>query len=181
MRKIVLYIATSIDGLIAGKNNDLSWLEEFPNPRQTDYGYQTFYQSIDTLIIGGNTYRAITAMDTPWPYGDKTTYLVSRTIDSDPGTPHVSVLGENWITEVKALKEQKGKDIWIVGGGEVLKQLLEANLIDLMIISQFPVLLGDGVPLFKYPCIGSQWELSRGRYYSNGVVQSEYSLKRSQL
>lgn len=176
MRKLILYIATSIDGLIAGNNGDLKWFDNFPNPKQTDYGYQGFYDTVDTVIMGGKTFRAIANMDVEWPYAGKTTYLISKT-NKDPGIPGVSVLGENWETELKAILAQKGKNVWVVGGGELVGLLLKAGFIDTMILSQFPTILGKGTPLFTHVYDFSKWELSRGRYFSNGVIQTEYVRK----
>lgn len=176
MRKIVLYIATSIDGLIAGENDDIKWLDNFPNPKKSDYGYAQFYDSIDTLLMGGRTFRVINKLVEAWPYHEKETYIISRQMTEDPTTPRVSLLGANWINEIRAIKEQKGKDIWIVGGGEILGELLKYNLVDKMIISHFPVLLGKGKRLFNNDYDSSNWELSRGKYFPNGVVQAEYVL-----
>ena len=176
MRKIILYIATSIDGLIAGENSDLEWLDNFPNPRKTDYGYNTFYESIDTIVMGANTYRYINESTNEWPHQNIETYLISHSI-KESSIPNVHILNENWVTQVKLLKEQKEKNIWILGGGEILSQLLEHNLVDKMIISQFPVLLGKGTQLFHFGYDCSKWEMAKGRFFTNGVIQAEYIKK----
>lgn len=78
MRKLTLYISISLDGYIAEINGGLEWLENFPNPKETDYGYQEFYEKVDTLIMGGKTYRHILDMCDKWPYPEKNTYIISH-------------------------------------------------------------------------------------------------------
>ena len=75
MRKIISYIAMSIDGKIAKANGDISWLEEIPNPNNDDYGYAEFYNSIDTTLMGRITYEQVIGFDVPFPYPDKTNYV----------------------------------------------------------------------------------------------------------
>lgn len=177
MRKLILYIATSIDGMIAGEKDDLSWLDNYPNPRQTDYGYNQFYESVDTLLMGGNTFRAVANLSDSWPYPDKHTYLITRT-EKNLTIPNISILGENWINEIKNIKAQNGGAIWLVGGSLLVKELLKHDLIDKMIISQFPILLGKGTRLFYTGFNYSSWEMSKGRFFTNGVIQAEYIIKR---
>lgn len=77
MKKIKLYIAASLDGYIARHDGDLDWLiEDYPITPDCNYGYNDFFESIDTVIMGGRTYRDIICMDAVWPYKDKTTYVV---------------------------------------------------------------------------------------------------------
>lgn len=177
MRKLTLYISISLDGYIAEINGGLEWLENFPNPKETDYGYQEFYEKVDTLIMGGKTYRHILDMCDKWPYPEKNTYIIShQPIESNKRGIHY--LGENWLEEIKFIKDQKGQDIWLVGGGEIASEMLNAGLIDTMIITEFPVLLGNGIPLYNPPFKKSHWSILRGRYYINGVTQTEYGLKK---
>ena len=78
MKRIKLYIAVSLDGYIARPDGDIDWLTEFPNPSKIDYGYKDFFESVDMVIMGGQTYRDIICMDVVWPYKNKTTYVVTR-------------------------------------------------------------------------------------------------------
>jgi len=172
MKKIKLYIAASIDGYIARNDGDLDWLTEFPNPEKTDYGYKEFFESVDTVIMGGRTYRDILSMDVLWPYKDKETYVITRSPMNEKKNIHF--ITENVIEKISRLREQNGKDIWLVGGGKLITTLLNENMVDEMIITTIPVILGHGIPLFPDKPKESQWKLQDCISYKNGVVQIKY-------
>lgn len=172
MKKIKLYIAASLDGYIARHDGDLDWLMEFPNPLKEDYGYKEFFASVDTVIMGGRTYRDIMCMDVVWPYKDKTTYIITR-------NPVMKIEKVNFITEnifetISQLRKEDGKDIWLVGGGELTTMLLNQDLVDEMIITYIPVILGNGVPLFPNSPKESRWDLVVNMGYQNGILQVIY-------
>lgn len=172
MKTIKLYIAVSIDGYIARNDGDLDWLMKYPINPETNYGYDDFYKSIDTVVMGGQTYRDILNMDFVWPYKDKTTYVVSHTpMDTKE---NVRFITGNVIDEISKLRDEKGKDIWLVGGGQLITMLLNQNMVDEMTITTIPVILGNGIPLFPNSPIESQWELQDCTSYKNGVVQVTY-------
>lgn len=174
MRRIKVYIAASLDGYIARYDGDLDWLVEFPNPSKEDYGYKDFFGSIDTVIMGGRTYRDILCMDVVWPYKDKTTYVVTHNpvkINED-----IQFITENIIDQISELCNQSGKDIWLVGGGELITMLLNADLIDELQISYIPLILGSGIPLFPNNPKESSWKLIRSTVYDSGVIKIDYSI-----
>lgn len=175
MKKIKLYIASSIDGYIARMDGDLDWLTKYPINPETNYGYDDFYESVDTVIMGGRTYRDILNMDVIWPYKDKTTYVITRTPMS--AKENVHFIENNIIETILKLQEEKGKDIWLVGGGEINSMLLEHKAIDEMIITIIPVMLGDGIPLFPKNQKESQWSLSENKSFENGIIQVTYKRK----
>lgn len=123
-KKIKLYIAVSLDGYIARPDGNLDWLTKYPMPTGTEYGYKDLMDSIDTIIMGGKTYRAVLDMDFEWPYSDKACYIVSHRNTNLTPTKNVKFITENVVETVKALKQQDGKDIWLVGGGQVITLLL---------------------------------------------------------
>lgn len=176
MKKIKLYIAASVDGYIARSNGDLDWLTEFPNSEKTDYKYQSFFYSIDTVIMGGRTYLDIMSMDVVWPYKDKTTYIITRNPINVKDNIHF--ISENIIKTISDLQKMEGKDIWLVGGGEIISMLLNNELIDEMIITTIPVILGNGIPLFPKISKESSWETIDFQKYDNGVTQIFYRIKR---
>ena len=173
MRKLILYISISLDGYIAGSNDNLDWLEKFPNPNQIDYGYPSFYDSIDTLIMGGKTFRVIRDKCKTWPYPEKIVYIISH-IPRETTKRGIHFLGDNWIEEIEVIKAQKGKDIWLVGGGEITSEILKHELLDRMILTTIPILLGEGVPLFKPSYKPSKWTIVHSEQYENGVFQTDY-------
>lgn len=124
--------------------------------------------------MGGHTYRDILNMDVIYPYKDKISYVITRNRDSQTSIKNVQFLSDNIIKMVIALKDQQGKDIWLVGGGEIISMLLDNNLVDEMIITYIPKILGDGIPLFPKMKIESNWRLVNTQSYENGVLSVEY-------
>lgn len=168
MKKIVLYIAASLDQRIAEPDGSLDWLTEFPNPEKTDYGYKDLLASVDTVIMGGKTYRELLNMDIIWPYKEQQTYVVSHHEWS--AKENISFITENIIETISELRNHEGKDIWLVGGSELISMLLAADLIDEMRIAYIPVVLGKGISLFPEQRKESQWKLSASKSYENGVL-----------
>lgn len=175
MRKIKLYIAASIDGYIAGNDGDLDWLTEYPINSETNYGYDDFYQSVDTVIMGGRTYRDILNMDVMWPYKDRITYVITHNPADSKGNIHF--ISDNIIEAISQLQKEEGEDIWLVGGGKLITMLLNQEMIDEMTITTIPIILGSGVPLFPSTLKESQWNLTGSNTYSNGVIQTVYKPK----
>jgi len=167
MRKIILYIATSLDGYIAGLNHDLNWLFD-----DADYGYSAFYNSISTTLMGNETYRLVLTFG-EFPYKDKENFVFTRNrkIKDDQ---NVAFISADIIDFVKKLKNKKDKAIWLIGGGEINTLLLKENLIDEMIISVHPVILGNGIPLFRDVGDSKQFEMKSFKEYKSGLVQLTY-------
>ncbi|MDF9830686.1 dihydrofolate reductase family protein [Parabacteroides sp. PF5-6] len=172
MKKIILYIAASLDQRIAEPDGSLDWLTEFPNPQKIDYGYKDLLVSVDTIIMGGKTYRELLSMDVIWPYTNQHTYVVSHHEWSE--RENVSFITENIIGRIKTLRNETGKDIWLVGGGELVSMLLASDLLDEIRITYFPVILGRGISLFPEQPKESKWKLSGSKSYGNGVLSVIY-------
>lgn len=177
MRKIKLYIAVSIDGYIAGPDGELDWLSGYPITPELNYGYEDFFESIDTVIIGGRTYRDILNMDVVYPYKDKKSYIITRNTINSPKKNIIYITNgiENNISE---LKKREGKDIWLVGGGEIVSLFLNQNWIDEMIITYIPILLGEGIRLFPNKAKESKWSLIQSQAFINGVIQTRYQVQK---
>lgn len=173
MRKIKLYIATSLDGFIAGKNGALEWLVDFPNPMNTDYGYAEFYRTVDTTLIGHRTYKEIAGFEGPFPYKDKTNFVFTRTAGL-PDTEEVKFVCGDLLSFLNDLKSKPGKDIWLVGGGQLNTTLLQYDLIDEMTLHIIPVVLGDGIQLFPGLLKPFQFKLKKEKTYDNGVLELNY-------
>ncbi len=168
MRKIVLFIATSIDGFIAGKDGNTDWLYT-----DGDFGYSDFYNSVDTVIMGYNTYYYIKHFR-PYPYADKKNYVFSRRLRESESNPIEFVFGDV-VEFTKKLKKQPGKNIWLVGGSKINSLLFNANLIDQMILSIHPVALGQGIKLFKDTSLEKlQFNLIDHKVFERGLVQLTY-------
>lgn len=144
-RKLVLYIATSLDGYIATKEESLEWL--FSVEGEGDNGYSEFYDTVDTILIGRVTYDWIMKQENGnFPYKGKECYVFSRTKKED--NEYVHFVNDNVIELTRKLKQTDGKKIWIVGGGNLLHTFLQEDLVDELIINIAPVLIGKGIPLF---------------------------------
>ena len=172
MKKIILYIAASLDQRIAELDGGIEWLSEFPITEEMNYGYKEFMASIDTIIMGGRSWRELSNMDAMGAYASKTVYVVSR---HDWGEKEkIKFITENVIERIAALRDEVGEDIWLFGGGELVSMLLAADLVDEMIITTIPVMLGNGIPLFPNNLKESKWNLQQTTGYSNGVLQVIY-------
>lgn len=143
-RKLVLFIATTLDGYIATKNHDLSWL--FNVEGEGDNGIAAFYDTIDTIIMGKTTYNWIMENEGVFPYKDKDSYVFTRTPSKD--IKYVNFINEDIPSFTKKIKEKEGKNIWLLGGSELIANFIKEKLIDEIIITIAPVLLGDGIRLF---------------------------------
>ncbi|KGX86853.1 dihydrofolate reductase family protein [Pontibacillus litoralis] len=145
-RHVVLFIASSLDGYIATKDESLEWL--FKVEGKGDNGFSQFYETTDTILMGKKTYDWIIKQGMEhFPYKDKDCYVFTRSTMED--TEDVKVVQNDVTSFVQSLKNQSGKNIWIVGGGELLHTFLQAHLVDELIITVAPTLIGTGIPLFK--------------------------------
>ncbi len=176
MKKIKLYIAASLDGYIARPDGDIEWLTGYPSPSNSDYGYKDFLTTVDTVIMGGRTYRDILCMDVIWPYKGMDNYVISH--NTWENKEDIRFITENIVETVSGLREKEGKDIWLIGGGEIISMLLDADLVDELQIFHMPVMLGDGIRLFppnKFK--EAQWDLIESKAYDNGVLEAKYQRK----
>jgi len=141
MRKIILFIASSLDGHIARENGDIDWL-----PENTASGYGDFYKSVDTVIMGKKTYDQVLTFG-DYPYKDKKSYVFTRKIDQskDENTEFVHDVDKL----VKDIISNPGTNIWLVGGADIISTFLNLGFVDEIILSIIPVVLDKGIPLFK--------------------------------
>ncbi len=173
MKKIKLYVVTSIDGYITRIDGDLDWLTEFPNPEKTDYGYRAFFESVDTVLMDECTYLNLMSMDIVWPYKDKAVYVTTPYPTDDNDKVHF--ISENPVEAISKLQDEEGKEIYLACGGKLLSILLEHGMVDEMIINRFPVVLGSGAPLFPDYTKESQWKVKDSVTYKNGVTGTTYT------
>jgi dihydrofolate reductase len=141
VRKIILFIASSLDGYIARENGDIDWL-----PENTASGYGDFIKSIDTVIMGKKTYDQVLTFG-DYPYKDKKSYVFTRNNEysKDENTEFVHDADKL----VKDILSDSGTNIWLIGGAEIISTFVNLGFVDEIIISIIPVVLGKGIPLFK--------------------------------
>ena len=139
LTKILVYIASSLDGYIARKNGDIDWL-----PEASESGYDDFYKSIDTVILGKTTYDQVLTFG-KYPYNDKKSFVFSKTSqNTDNNVEFVSDVEKF----VKDGFPGAGKNVWLVGGAKIIGSFLKQGAIDEIIITQIPIVLGNGISLF---------------------------------
>ncbi|MDZ4670588.1 MAG: dihydrofolate reductase family protein [Phototrophicales bacterium] len=175
MTKIVLYIAISLDGYIATEDGSVAWLDGFNIPNE-DYGYQTMYDRMGAVVMGGITYRQVLGFSTEWVYVGKKSYILTRQPLDNPPDPAIYAFNGDVRDLVTKLQVEHSKDIWLVGGGDVVAQFMAHNLIDEYHLSVMPVLLGRGIRLFNGVDLSQSqtMKLDSVKSYPNGVVQMIY-------
>lgn len=173
MRRVTLFIATSLDGFIARSDGGIDWLFS-----DGDYGYAAFYETIDTVVMGRKTYELALTFGPPYVYQGKTNYVFSR---SKAGTKdeNTRFVAEDTKRFVDSLRKQSSKDIWLVGGAELVRDFLAHDLIDEFVISIHPIALGSGIPLFPVPGRELPLTLKNSISFESGLVQLHYDRTRS--
>lgn len=173
MRKIILFIAMSLDGCIADLNGGTGWLEGQTSGENDMVSYEEFIKDVDTVIMGANTYRQLVTELSPneWMYPDLNSYIITHF----PGqsTDKIRFTDENPCQLVNHLKAQAGKNIWICGGADIAKQLICADLIDQYYFNVIPVILGNGIRLFDSVEKEIKLKLMKTKSY-NGITDLVY-------
>lgn len=168
-KKIILYIAMSLDWFIAKKDGSIDWLDKFNNSIE-DMGYNKFIKKIDIVIMGSKTYKQILSFDCDYPYKKQKGYVFSNKITDK--TENVTFV--SW--SIKKLVDELDGNIWLVGGANLINQFIEYDLIDEFIIFTMPIFLGDGIRLFEKTNKTSDFTLTKTKSYKNGVIESHYHL-----
>ncbi len=170
-RKVILYIAISLDGYIAKPNDDLSFLSIVQQDDE-DYGYGDFVKSVDTVILGRKTYDWVMTQVPEFPHADKNSFIITRT--ARPGIGKINFYTGKLKDLISTLKAEQGKNIFIDGGAEIVHELLIENLIDEFIISVIPILVGNGTKLFKDGRPELKLELVSTKQFDKGLTQLHY-------
>ena len=172
MRKIILYIASSLDGYVARGNGNIDWL-----PQSDISGYDKFYKTVDTIIMGKTTYDQVLTFG-EYPYKDKKSYVFTRRNDKkkDENVEFVSNLDEF----VKDILPNLDGNIWLVGGGQIISSFLNHGMVNEIVLSIVPVILGQGIPLFKNIQNETKLELVKTTNYEKLVELHYKVLKQTQ-
>lgn len=177
MRKLSLFIATSLDGYIAKPNNDLSFLKSVEKEGE-DYGYAEFTATIDTIILGRKTYDYVLKEigTSHYDNGERNVFVITRT--EKPSVGKTMFYTGNLTELIQQLKSETGKNIYCDGGAEIINELLKNDLIDEFIISIIPILVGNGTRLFKDGRPEQQLELLNSKTFDTGLTQLHYRRKK---
>jgi len=173
-RKIIVHIATSADGYIARPDGDLEWLTSRPAPKGF-YGIGAFMKTVDTMLLGRKTYDASQRMGAK--FDSKGRYIIfshhARPADAPSGLEFVNGPIGPFVSQ---LREQSGKNIWLMGGGELIASFLDEQAIDEFVITVAPVFIGDGIPLIARRHRHVPLELQSLERFENGVAQLHYRI-----
>lgn len=169
--QVSAFVAMSLDGYIATADYGVDWLAPF-NASDEDYGYFEFFNSVDVLVMGHNTYKQVLAFEGDWPYAGKRVIVLSH---AKP-TEHEGV---EWyqggdLTQLLAQLTEQGVQHVYVDGGQVIAQLLALGCLDHLTITVMPVLLGSGIPLFQPNGPVQAIVLDNATSFSNGIIQLRY-------
>jgi dihydrofolate reductase len=171
MRKVILSVANSLDNYIARPDGGFDWIFH-----DQDYGLGEFFSSMDAALIGRKTHDLMVSMRRPSFPGMKN-YVFSRT-KAGRGEGGVEFISADPKEFVEALRREPGKDIWLVGGGELAVAFLQQQIVDQIELGMHPILLGNGIPLFAGRFPETKLRLSKCREYSTGLVHLSYEIVR---
>lgn len=176
------FMALSLDGFIADEHGAIDWLNDHPAPDnpEEDYGFAAFISEVDGMIMGRSTFDQVMGFNI-WIYGDLPVTVLTHSplgpikpeearVHRRAGTPEELVQGLS----------QQGQSHLYIDGASVVQQFLTANLLDRIILTQVPTILGKGIQLFKDPLPEEDWEVTEVNNYSNGFIQTHLS-KRARL
>ncbi len=167
VRKLILFIATSLDGYIAGPSGEIDWLFT-----DQDYGYTEFLSGVDTVLMGRKTYEVSLSFG-EYPYSGKQAFVWSRTRTGQDA--NVRFCSDDIGRFVSTLKQSHGKSIWLVGGAELVAECVRHDLIDEFAIFMHPIILGNGIPLFPSPLPRETLRLTGVQSFTSGLVRLSYT------
>jgi len=177
-KKNKVFIATSLDGYIADKKGRIDWLQSIPNPNNNDMGYVKFSKGIDALVMGRTTFETVISFDVPWPY-TKPVFVLSNKLKEIPEShKEKAFLVNGTLTEILEQIHGRGYERLYIDGGTTIRNFLKEDLIDEMVLTTIPILLGGGSSLFTELPNEQKYELTETKTYLNQIVQNCYKRKR---
>lgn len=169
MRKIILNVAMTLDGLIEGPKGEYDWC--FDDGQ--DYGMTDFLNRIDAIFYGRKSYEVMMKAGGTNPFANKHSFLFSNSLL--PSDDYELVNGDIK-SKVQAIKNSNGKDIWLFGGAVLTAFMMKANLVDELLLAVHPIILGKGKPLFDLLDNRETLKLIESKPYPSGLVSMHYSI-----
>jgi dihydrofolate reductase len=177
-RRIIVHIATSADGYIARPDGNLDWLTSRPAPKGF-YGMPQFMRSVDAKLLGRKTFEVSLELGAHFSANDKH-YVFSRQPPPKSVPAGVEFVSQPIDVFAKRLRQQAGKNIWMMGGGEIIASFLDKGLIDEFIITVVPIFIGEGIPLIAPRHLSVPLKLRSSKPFPDGVVQAHYEIVTNQ-
>ena len=170
----VVYCGTSLDGFIARPDGAIDWLSSGDEPEGEDYGFAEFMATVDAIVMGRNTFELLLTFSS-WPYGATPLFVLSSTLKDVPesakGKAEVTSLAPLALLESLAAR---GVRRAYVDGGKTVQSFLRADLIDELVLTRLPILIGEGIPLFGPTGRDLRWSHEGTKVYDPGLVRSRY-------
>ncbi len=175
----IVFIATSLDGYIADKQGKLDWLYSIPNPDNVDTGFNALMEDIDAVVMGRNTLDAVLSFNCDWPY-TRPVFVLSNTLTHVPrGYEEKVCLVKGELKDILAELNAKGFNDLYIDGGLTIQNFLNEDLIDRMVITRLPVLLGGGRPLFGELKKPLNFRVTKNEILLETLVQTTYQRDKS--
>lgn len=174
MRRVKLFVAWSLDGYIARSDGGVDWLFD-----DQDYGMKDFMSTVDTVVMGRKTFEVMEKFG-PNVYEGKRNIVFSRSRQNgrDPRVEWISADAGGFI---ESLRDERGGDIWVVGGGDLFMHLLHHEQIDDIILAIHPIILGDGIKLFPRKAATVELNLADVQTYDNGLLVVHYEVEQVKI
>jgi len=170
----IVFIATSLDGYIADKDGGLDWLMAVPNPDNVDTGFGPLMERVDALLMGRNTLDVVLSFGVDWPYS-KPVYVLSNTMTEVPtGYEDKIILVKGDVEQVLQQMNEQGHQEIYIDGGVTIQHCLKKDLVDELVVTTIPVLLGGGSPLFGALDAPLNFQLIESQVYLDTMVQNRY-------
>ena len=193
MSKTQYYCAATLDGYIADPDDGIGWLTGYqgsfdgegaePSPMSDGGAYERFYEGVGALVSGSTTYEFVIdhlGKDGEWPYAGKPYWVLSsRDLPTPPGEQDVRIV-EAAVTDIheEMIAAAGDRNLWVVGGGNVASQFADAALLDEVLLTVVPVVLGVGKPLFDRSLPGGPMQFTGSTIFQSGMVELRYEVKR---
>ncbi|WP_422106559.1 dihydrofolate reductase family protein [Winogradskyella sp.] len=179
MAKVTLHMVSSLDGFIAKKDEDVSWMHSKDTYREgktlSEDDIEQFLKSVDCYVMGSKTYEH--ALKLGWPYGEKPVFVVTnRPLKTEKAS--ISFYSGGLETLIKEELDSKFQNIWMVGGSKLAKSFLKEDLIDEIVITFIPVVLGDGLLFFDFINMEKELHLRDVTAFNDGMVELTYEIKK---
>ncbi len=191
MSKVQYYAASTLDGYIAEEDDNIDWLlgyegsydgpEAQPGPMSGGGGYERFYEGVGALVSGSTTYEWVLDHLNEWPYAGKPVWVLSSRDLRRPEGDGVDVrVVDAKVADVhdEIVASAGDRNLWILGGGNVASQYADAGLLDEVLVTVVPVVLGDGKPIFERRLPGGPLQLTGTSVFETGMAELRYSVRR---